>query len=121
MFLTGSAFARLAASLAFAICSLRAFEELPVLAGVAAGAGAASGFIAALALAMWSRRAEEELATLRTVSGVFLTGASVLGELTDAPGGDTACPNMLPMDARVLGVRKARFLPLVGGRAFGVS
>lgn len=76
LFLTGSALARLAASLAFAICSLKAFEELAAFGDASTGTGAMSGFFAALAFAMWSRRAAEELATLRTVSGVFFTGVS---------------------------------------------
>jgi len=90
LFLTGSAFACFAAALAFAICSLRALDELAGFGGASAGASSTSAFFAALAFAIWSRRAVEELGTFRTVSGVFLTGVSRAGEDVAVPGGDIA-------------------------------
>jgi hypothetical protein len=92
LFLGGSVFACFAACLAFAICSLNAFDELAGFGGVSAAASPPSDRFAAFALAMWSRRALEELGILRTVSGVLLTGASLLGEETAVPGGDMVCP-----------------------------
>jgi hypothetical protein len=120
LFLGGSVLACLAACLAFAICSLNAFEELAGFDGASVDASPTSDILAAFAFAMWSRRALEELGTLRTVLGVFFTGASVLGEATTVPGGDIACPKRLATDPRGCGVRAVRLLLLVRGRALGV-
>lgn len=90
LFLVGSVFCCFAAALAFAICSLRALEELAGLGAASAGVSSTSCFFAALAFAIWSRRAVEELGILRTVSGVFFTGVSRAGEDVAVPGGDIA-------------------------------
>lgn len=72
--LTGLEFFRRAASLAFAICSRSALEELPAFGGDSTGAAPASDLRAAFAFAICSRRAADELVTFLLVSGAFLAG-----------------------------------------------
>lgn len=121
----GSAFARRAASLAFAICSRKAWEELAGLEGVVGVLESTSGFDAALAWLIWLRKAAEEPDTFRVVFGVFFMRDSrprdgVVGPALAVPGGDTACPNIPARDARGLGVREPMVLLSDKGRGLGV-
>lgn len=67
---------RFAASLAFAICSRKAWDEF-CLGEVAVGLVAAPGRVAAFALASCSLKATEELGVLRVICGVFLAAGGV--------------------------------------------
>ena len=99
----GAALLRFAASRAFAICSLRAFEELAAFFGVPSGDSVTSCFRAALAWAMVLRSASDELDTLRTLPGVGDSARAV-------PGGDMAWPYDSPSEDRAIGVREVVFL-----------
>ena len=103
--LMGAALLRFAASRAFAICSLRAFEELAAFFGVPSGDSVTSCFRAALAWAMVLRSASDELDTLRTLPGVGDSARAV-------PGGDIAWPYDSASEDRhgAIGVREVVFL-----------
>lgn len=119
-----SAFARLAASLALAICARNALDEASAFGVCSVLSSAASDLRAAFALAICSRRAMEELDTFRAVSGVFpgesaiLFRIDVLGEVA-VPGGEIAVSNMPLRDGRDLGVRATMLLLVDSGRSFG--
>ena len=118
------AFARRAASFAFAICSRRALEELETFAG-----GDSSPFAltsdrrAAFALAIWSLNAAEEL-VFRPVTGVILaTAVSLSGDGVKGSavaGGDIACPNTPDKEGLVFGVLAVIVLLFESGRSLGV-
>ena len=86
---TASILARRAASLAFAICSRNALDELATFGDCSPGSSLTSGLREALAFAICSRSATDELETFRDVSGVLLVGVwdGVVGV---AAGGDAA-------------------------------
>lgn len=105
--LTGTVLFRFAASLAFAICSLKAFEEFSAFFGVALGESPTSCFRAALAWAIELRKAADELGTLRAVP------ADSGGEGAAAvPRGDIACPKVSTVDVHALDALDRRFLLL---------
>jgi hypothetical protein len=100
--LTGAAL-RFAASRAFAICSLRAFEDFVAFFGVSSGDSVTSCFCAALAWAMVLRSASDELDTLRALSGADEGARAV-------PGGDIAWPYDSASEDRAIGVREVVLL-----------
>lgn len=121
----GSTFVRFAASLAFAICSRSALDELADFCeGLAAGVSS-SVVWEALALMIWSRSATDEVDTFRLVSGVFLGRSfrpyeGVAGAALAVPGGEMACPKMPATEGRGFGVRIVKLLLSDNGRGLGV-
>ena len=119
------ALARLAASLAFAICSRKACDEL-TFGGDSSSLEATSERRAALAFANCSRSAVDEAETFLLVTGVVLLPpkADRAGKGVAAvavPGGDIAWPKVSARDARALGVRTPNVLLFDKGRALAVD
>ena len=117
---TGAALLRLAASLAFAICSRSALEEFGLV-GVVVAEVVASYLGAGLVLAGGFRRAVDGVETLRIASAVFLVGIWRNGAgAAVVPGGDRACPYESVGEGSGLGVRAEAVL-VFSGRSFGVD
>ena len=101
--LRGATLLRFAASRAFAICSLRALEEVAAFFGASSGDSVTSCFRAVLAWAMVLRSASDELGTLRTLPGAGESAKAV-------PGGDIAWPYDSASEDRAIGVREVVLL-----------